>query len=493
MRQAIASGQSEFVEKTLTPDNPFALKKQTDVKRTTTTHLRSKDISSTGSSPASTLKHKDAASKGTASESTDSNGVPRPSGDANAASANSKKTKSSSLLYSMLSSKTLSPPQTRAHYNSPSPTNSVHVDDAVSPAICVSPESSTLSSPRRIGSSQSLQSMESEDGHIPDSTTRSSDSSPYNNPSSVHPDVRTSQASTACMTSLSDRTMSSSDLGYHSESNNSLRDRVASSFTGYESETSCYLYESGTDTSPPNPYSPDYPLSVLSSDGSHVSLLTASPSNSHSSSLFQNPPSIHSVLGEPADSPTYFLPLDEQDFSCVYAQHSPGNLSASGESGVPPQSTVRVHQQWSPGSSVSSPPEQYTNGHVDVPVSDDDAFARGSPHGFSGGRGSVPPQGFSGGMNGVLPQGFSGGMNRVPPQGFFSRDRTEPTRNLPPVRFQYTSGASSSQQFVGSQPRVAQPVSSSSSLLFSDVFVTSVSGECVWCAYASYVVVRGLI
>lgn len=470
LRQAIASGQSEFIEKHLSPETSFAVKKQADIHKNGGVHLRNKDESTIGSLLASKQKRpQDPTTSSNSSNSTDERF--KPSASAPPTSTGNKKNKSTSILYSMLSNKPVSPLQTRTYASSTADTNSVQADEAVSP------DSDSISSSLKASSSKPSVSVEIEESHTPDSAVCSNVSSPYN-PSSVPPDERTSRAGSVHTTHINDRNMSGSDLGYHSESSNSLRDKVISSFNGYESETSSYIYENGVDTSPPtNPHSPDYPLSILSSDGSvtsRVSFLAASPADSHSSSLFRDPSSIHSVLDEAVESPSYFLPMDKSDLNERYAQHSPYDPIMNGTAGnFVSQSTVQLQQQWSPGSSVSSPPQDFSS---EAPVNYHPSSSQMDPvisvHHSVVANGSS--ERFIETNSSIHFQGFSGVRTEVPPQG----NRTMPSRNLPPLGFQYTGGISSSQSFVTPQQRVAQ-ATSSPSLMFSEVFVTSVTGEWV--------------
>ena len=436
LRQAIASGQSEFVEKTLTPESPFALKKQAEGKNST--HLQNRD----GESSALLSRMKRREPMNGHRLEPDSGHVG--SSDANSSSAVTKGNKSGSLLYSMLANGKLSPPSktnaTKNDRGSTTSVNSVNMDEATDSGV---PSQQTNVSPR-------LQNFETEEGYLPGSTTISNESSPYN-PLSVqqHEDGKTGQ-STRLMSS-SDRTMSGSDLGYYSESSGSLRERLTSTFTGYESETSSYVCDMGADTSPQtNPYSPDYPLSVLSSDGSmnsHVSFMTASPSESHSQSLFRNPSSVHSSVG----SPTYMLPMDEYDFNNRgYSQQSPGNQSVNSDHSdlIPPGSVqkgseVNLQQQWSPNS-IASSPQQFsppTNGNGENPAN------------YSGQRGLAYAK-----MDPVTSASFTTLSPRASPGSRYVNGSS------PPMLGQHTN------------------TTSSASLLFSDVYITSVTGVYVYTA-----------
>ena len=202
--------------------------------------------------------------------------------------------KSTVSAASTVSARSTASPQAHTYHGSASSINSLEED--------VSPSNSTVSwqlnSPGQIRSQ--LMSIDMEDGCAPASTT-SNESSPYN-PCSVRQEEIMSQCG---------RTLSGSDLGYYSESSGSLRDRLTSTFTGYESETSSYVYESGMDASPHNLYSPDYPQSVLSnySDGTfHSPTSHVTSPESHSQSPFHSPSSVHSHFKEP--SPSYMLPAD---------------------------------------------------------------------------------------------------------------------------------------------------------------------------------------
>ena len=448
LRQAIASGQSEFVEKTLAPENPFALKKQvTDGNKNGTHSTQHKNGES--SALIARIKHKEHTTGHRLEPDSGErqHGASRSDSDSSCAASKGNK---SSLLYSMLSNGRISPPKTNAiksenDRSSTTSISSVHVDEAT--------ENSPLSQQTNV--SPQLQSVELDDGYLVDPTAVSNESSPYN-PSSVQQDEGRGVCQSSRTMSSSDRTMSGSDLGYYSESSSSLRERLTSTFAGYESETSSYVYDVGADTSPPstcNPYSPDHPLSVLSTDGSmtsHISFMTASPSESHSQSLFHNPSSVHSSVG----SPTYMLPIDECDFNGgrVYGQQSPGNQSVNSDhsdltapGSIQKGSEVNLAQQWSPGSVVSSSPQQYSPANAAITT-----------------------------MNGENPGNYSGQRGlayaKMDPTMLANTLATFSPKPSPPG-FQHINGSPPS--MLGKH---ANSTSSSSSLLLSDVYVTSVTG-----------------
>ena len=453
LRQAIASGQSEFVEKTLAPENPFALKKQgpaaaDDNKNGVHPPQRHKNGES--STLLARLKHKERTTNGHHRVQPDSQEKQQQhSSDSSPSSAPSKGNKSSSLLYSMLSNGRVSPPKTDSvksdnDRGSTASLNSMHADEVI--------ENSPLSQQTDMPSLRS-KSVEVDDGCQVDSAVVSNESSPYN-PLSVQQDEGRGAGQSARTMSSSDRTMSGSDLGYYSESSSSLRERHASTLTGYELE---YMCDAGTDTSPQatcNPYSPDYPLSVLSSDGSmtsHISFMTASPAESHSQSLFHNPSSVHSSVA----SPTYTLPVDE--CGGMYAQPSPGNQSVTSDhsdlmapGSVQKGSEVNLRQQWSPGSIVSSSPrQQYSPGNAAITT-----------------------------MNGENPGNYGGQRGLA----YAKMDPTMLANNLAafspqpsPPGSRYTNGSPPS--MLGKHANIASSsASSSGSLVLSDVYVTSVAG-----------------
>lgn len=347
----------------------------------------------------------------------------------------------------MLTNGRVSPPKTNAvksenDHGSITSINSMHMDG-----------NSPLSQQTNV--SPRLHSTEKEDGYLVDPTAVSNESSPYN-PSSVQQDEGRGAGQSTRTMSCSDRTMSGSDLGYYSESSSSLRERLTSTFAGYESESSSYVYDVGADTSPPstcNPYSPDYPLSVLSSDGSmtsHVSFITASPAESHSQSLFHNPSSVHSSVG----SPTYMLPMDECDFNGgMYGQQSPGNQSVNSDhsdltapGSVQKGSEVNLAQQWSPGSVVTSSPQQYSPANSTITTMNGE-----NPGNYSGQRG--------------LAYAKMDPMMLASNRAAFS---TSPRPSPPEPR--YINGSPPS--MLGKHTNTT---SSSGSLLLSDVYVTSVA------------------
>ena len=481
LRQAIASGQSEFVEKALAPENPFALKKQA----VTADDRNSKNGIHPPPHPPPQQQHKNGESSAllarlklkehTTTTTTNGNRTQPDSGEReNSAgsldssnNSSASKGNKSSLLYSMLSNGRLSPPKkansvkSGSNHGSTTSLNSVHVDEAIienSPPLSQQTDMPPASSLRS-------RSVEIDNGYMMDSATASNESSPYN-PLSVQQDEGQGggggggNGQSARTMSCSDRTMSGSDLGYYSESSSSLRERHTSTFAGYESE---YLYDAGTDTSPPgmcNPYSPDYPLSVLS-DGSmtsHVSFMTASPAESHSQSLFHNPSSVHSSVG----SPTYTLPMDECEFNrSMYAQQSPGNQSVNSDhsdlmapGSVQNGSEVNLRQQWSPGSVASlSPPQQYSPGNAAITT-----------------------------MNGENP-GNCGGQRglayaKMDPTTMLANNcATLNPKSSPSGLTQYANGLPPS--LLGKHANTASFSSSSSagSLLLSEVYVTSVAGR----------------
>lgn len=478
LRQAIASGQSEFVEKTLAPENPFALKKQSttaaaDENNKNGTHPPSqRHKNSERSALLARLKqHKEHTTYGQHHMQPDS-GERHQHSDSNSSSSAASKGTKSSLLYSMLSNGRVSPvaPKTNSMKKSDNDCgsttslgSSVHGDD---PAI----EKSPLSQQTNVSPPMRSQSVEVDDGFQIDSTTVSNESSPYN-PLSVQQLDEGGRAAaaggagqSAFTMSNSDRTMSGSDLGYYSESNSSLlRERISSTFTSCDSD---YMCDAGTDISPPatcNPYSPDYgPLSVLSSDGSmasHVSFMTASPTESHSQSLFHNPNSVHSSVG----SPRYTLPMDECG-SSMYAQLSPGNQSVSSDhsdnlmapGSVQKGSEVNLgQQQWSPGSSVvSSSPrqQQYSPGNA-------------SMNGES-------PGNYGGGQRGLAYAKMDPSMMLANNLATFS-----PKPSPPSSGSRYINGSLPS--MLGKHPTTASSFSSSGSLVLSDVYVTSVAGRLI--------------
>ena len=441
LRQAIASGQSEFIEKNLTPENT---KKAADPK--STVNNRNKDDAMTtkvgGAAYVAKIKHKEPAEMSV----TNGNGLTNET-EENGDSSNSTSSKGApSLLYSMLAGRAVLPPQEpKSHRSKMSVNGLLTSEDSLK-------EKNTTTTAFSNESQRSHNGETLEEGCLPDSTTHSNVSSPYN-PSSVLTE-KSSSLSVGQTMGYGDRTMSGSDLGYHSESASSLRDRLASNFTGYESESSSYMYESGADTSPLNVYSPDYPLSVLSSDGSvasRLSFMAASPSDSHSP--FQNPGSINSPIDEAIGSPTYFLSVDDRDFiGNGYAQRSPGGSMANGKSDLMPvggpQST-KVRQWSASSSSLSSPPQfmPTSMGNGEVPVNYDQ-------RGVAFAKVPSPLSGFVGAASTT-----TNGHMLLP-------------REAGPV--QYTNGSASPQAVFSPQ----QSTSATSAVLFSDVTVASMTSKC---------------
>ena len=479
LRQAIASGQSEFVEKSLAPENPFALKKQAitadDGNNKGSTHPPPHQRHKNGESSAllARLKLKEHTTTTINGNRTQPDSGERENSAGSLDFSNNSsasKGNKSSLLYSMLSNGRHSPTKkansVKSDNDGGSTTslNSVRVDEAMienSPPLLQQTDMPPASSSRS-------RSVEIDNGYMMDSATASNESSPYN-PLSVQQDEGQGgggggggTGQSARTMSCSDRTMSGSDLGYYSESSSSLRERHTSTFAGYESE---YLYDAGTDTSPPgtcNPYSPDYPLSVLS-DGSmtsHVSFITASPAESHSQSLFHNPNSVHSSVG----SPTYTLPMDECEFNgSMYAQQSPGNQSVNSDhsdlmtpGSVQNGSEVNLRQQWSPGSvALSSPQQQYSPGNAAITT-----------------------------MNGENPGNYGGQRGlayaKMDPTTMLANNNcaTFNPKPSPSGLTQYANGSPPS--LLGKHANTASFSSSSSSagsLLLSEVYVTSVAGR----------------